>query len=691
VAADRAPARARIGLDVGGTFTDLFLLDQASGRAVRHKLPSTPADPYQAPVQGLREILRKAGIAAAEVEFIGLGTTVATNGLLERKGAVTALVTTKGFRDLLEIGRQRRPHPYDLFKRKVDPLVPRQLRFEVDERIAADGSVIASLDDTQLAAIVEQLERRQVQSVAVCLLNSYADPRHERQIAGRIRERLPAVSVTASHELIPEFREFERLSSTVINAYLMPVMKRYLTRFTEEVAGLGVKRTPYVMNSGGGIVSPALASARPIDMLLSGPSGGVSGALYLAQLSGHPNIITFDMGGTSTDVCLIQDSRAEITHGRTINAFPIRSTAVDVHTVGAGGSSIAWIDAGGMLRVGPHSAGANPGPACYGRDGAQPTVTDANVALGRLNQEYLLDGALRIDASRSLKAIEQLARVKGLDVLEAAAAILAISNTNIAQAIRFVSVERGLDPADFTLVAFGGAGPLHAAEVARELNMTVLIPPAPGVLCAMGVLTKDIQIDVSQTRLIGQADPQAGAQLQSIFESLEQRAVEMLKKTDIGAAQVALERTVDVRYRGQNFELTVPAPAGGELLEAVRASFDAAHERMYGYAQPQAPIELVTFRVKASLPTPRPKFAADPAAGAIAVQPRAQRRTYFEAIGDFVTCPVFARDDLPAGVTLQGPAIVEQMDTTIVVPPDFEASADGWGNLLLRCTHRTPQ
>lgn len=683
------PASIRIGIDVGGTFTDLFLIDEASGRTLRHKLPSTPEDPYKAPIQGMQEILKMAGARTSQVGFVGLGTTVATNALLERKGAVTGLVTTRGFRDMLEIQRQRRPHTYDPFARKSAALVPRQRCCEVTERIAADGSVIKPLEEADLAPVMERFAASGVQSVAICLLNSYVNPAHEARVAALIRAGWPGFAVSASQELIPEFREYERLSSTVANAYLMPVMQRYLDRFTASVREIGVPDAPFVMNSGGGVVGPSLAGRRPIDMLLSGPSGGVSGALYQAQASGHANIITFDMGGTSTDVCLIQEGRPDITHARTIAGLPIKTTAMDIHTVGAGGSSIAWIDAGDLLRVGPHSAGAKPGPACYGHDNALPTVTDANVVLGRLNQEYLLAGALRIDAQRSVRAIEErIAARKGLSVQEAAAAILAVSNVNIAQAIRYVSVERGLDPADFTLVAFGGAGPLHAAAVARELNMTVLVPPGPGVLCAMGVLTKDVQLDLSRTRLVRRSAPGAVADVSAIYDELERRAVDTFAQNRMASEGLAIERNVDARYVGQNFELSVQVPPGAigpQAIDAIREGFNAAHKRLYGYDRAAAEIELVTFRLRARLPVARPAIVERGAAGTGAAPvPSGTRSTWFETAQSFVACPVFDRASLGPGAVLIGPAIVEQMDTTTVIPPDFEARADAWGNLILR-------
>lgn len=682
------PGTLRIGIDVGGTFTDLFLLDEATGAVVRHKLPSTPQNPHQAPIKGLAEILEAAKAKPGMVRFVGLGTTVATNALLERKGALTGLITTEGFRDLLEIGRQKRPHVYDVRIARAAPLVPRERRLEVCERIAGDSAVITPLDRDGVVQAVEDLREARVDSIAICFLNSYANPAHELQAAALVREVWPDVLVTTSQELLPEFREYERLSSTVVNAYLMPMMKRYLARFKAEVADMGILETPFVMNSGGGVISPELAGERPVDMLFSGPSGGVSGAVYLAGLTGLANLITFDMGGTSTDVCLVQDGRPEVTNARTIGGLPLKSMALDVHTVGAGGSSIAWIDPGGLLRVGPQSAGAEPGPACYGTGGEDPTVTDANVVLGRLNRDYLLDGALKIDARRSEAAIERVvARAKGLSLHEAAAAILAVSNTSIAQAIQFVSVERGLDPADFVLVAFGGAGPLHAGAVARELGMRVLVPESPGVLCAMGVLTKDIQIDLSQTHILRPTDADRLGRLGAIYDGLETKARETFSFHRLATDRLVVERRLDVRYVGQNFELPVAVPAGAldrRALDQVKTAFDAAHKRLYGYDQPEKDIELVTFRIKALLPADRPdlrKAPGKPRRAALA--PIAQRQTFFEGEGGFVDCPVFARTDLVAGDEIRGPAIIEQMDTTTVLPPDFRARVDDIHNLFL--------
>ena len=685
----------RVGVDVGGTFTDLYLLDEASGNAVRHKLPSSPDRPHRAPITGLVEILEMAGAEPAEVAFVGLGTTVATNALLERKGAVTGLLTTRGFRDLLEIGRQKRPQVYDLFARKPPPLIPRERRLDVDERMAADGTVVRPLDAADLTSALERLLASGVESIAICFLNSYVDPAHEQLAAALIRERWPDGTISASQALLPEFREYERLSSTVVNAYLMPRMKSYLARFATEVQGLGCPELPFIMNSGGGVVSPQIGGERPIDTLFSGPSGGVSGAAYLAGLAGRNDIVTLDMGGTSTDVCLIRGGRPDVTTARTIDGLPVRSLAVDVHTVGAGGSSIAWVDSGGLLRVGPHSAGAAPGPACYGTGGEDPTVTDANVVLGRLNSRHLLGGALPIDAQRAHAALDRaIAAPRGTDVNEAAAAVLAVTTTSIAQAIRVVSVERGLDPGSFGLVAFGGAGPLHAADVARELGMAVLVPESPGVLCAMGVLTKDVQLDFSQTRIFFSTASGVTDEVGRIYSGLEDRALDALDRGGLDTRGLIVERALDARYVGQNFELSVPVPAGPIDTAALRSADEAFHEvhrRMYGYDQRDKEIELVTFRIAARLPVARPELrsARRPSRRG---GPRAatRRPVFFEAAGGFVDCPVHDREELDEGDRLEGPAVIEQMDTTTVVPPDFRLDVDGLLNLHLTSLRLAP-
>lgn len=679
----------RIGVDVGGTFTDVYLVENATGEVHRHKLPSTPDKPIVALIEGIKQILDLAGKDGSMVDFLGLGTTVSTNEFLERKGARTGLITTRGFRDLLEIGRQSRPHVYDLFVSKPSVLIDRHLRLEVRERVESDGTILVPVDEGAIRESASALVESGVKSIAICFINAYVNPANETAAARVIREAWPDIYVSVSHEISPEFREYERLSSVVVNAYLMPTTDTYLQEFERQVAMLGVRSKPLFMNSAGGVMTPALAARRPIDTLFSGPSGGVSAARHIAGLVDAPDLITFDMGGTSTDVCVIRSGNPEVTHNRTIGGVPIRTTALDVHAVGAGGSSIAWIDAGGLLHIGPESAGAQPGPACYGRGGKDPTVTDANVVLGRLHPHHLLGGRLKIDPELARIAIsKKIAEPKGVTVEEAAAAILELSIHNIAQALRYVSVERGLDPQDFVLVAFGGAGPLHSAFVARELGIgMVLIPENPGVLCAMGVLTKDIRVDSSRTKILNETDDGFWRQLQTVMSDLGAGAEQSLALQGFSTQDALLEYSADLRYIGQNYEINIKssiAPTTKEGWESVRESFHSAHERQYGYSSVEKPLQLVTARLTAIVPIQRPKaWRRKVTDGSVSAPPIGQREVFFEEGSGFISVSVLARSSLAPGVTVVGPAIIEQMDTTTIVPPTFNARVDNHLNLLI--------
>ncbi len=680
--------RYRVGLDVGGTFTDLFLFDRGSGRTYTHKVPSTPHQPHLAPLRGIAEILEKAGAIGKEVEFVGLGTTVATNALLENKGALTAVVTTKGFRDLLEIGRQTRPHLYDPFVNKTPQLVPRDLRREVAERVNAHGQVELSLDEAGLLQEIDYLRTRGVKSIAVCFLNTYLNPVNEHLAVRIIRRHWPEVNVIASYDIVPEFREYERFITTVVNAYLVPATYAYFTMFENMVAGLGIDVQPFVMSSSGGVFSPKMAAQRPIDTLFSGPSGGVSGAVFVSQLAGIQNVIALDMGGTSTEVCLIRDGKPQLSHQRVLNGYPIKTASFDIHTIGAGGSSIARMDDGGLLHVGPESVGADPGPACYEKGGIDPTVTDANVVLGRLNPDYLLDGRLKINAGKSAEVIQQkVASQKGIDVVAAAGAIIALAEASMAQALRVVSVERGIDPADFHLVAIGGAGPLHAAAVAKQVGMAgVLIPPNAGVLCALGVLTKDIQLSASRSTLVRESQPDACEKLDGTFQALERQIGADLAEHATHGRDIQFQRYADVRYRSQNHELSIPVANGNvtlDVLEEVKEAFHRAHEELYGYRFADREIELVTLRLTGFVPVDRPVLAGIEKDGGN-VQPTVQRyrKTYFNE-EEPQECPIYRRETFTAGTAFEGPAIVEQMDTTVIVPPGFRVKVDAYANLLM--------
>jgi N-methylhydantoinase A len=681
--------RARLGVDVGGTFTDVALWDAASGRVTALKLPSVPADPAEGILAGIRAILERDGVAPDALAFVAHGTTVATNALLEGKGARTALVTTHGFRDLLEIARQKRPDLYDLQADTPPPLVPRDQRWEVRERLLADGTVLQKLRREDLAAMLDALTAadERVEAIAVCFLYSFLDPTHERQAAEVIHERAPGIHVSLSSDVSPEFREYERLSTTVLNAYLGPLISRYVRRFDEDVRRLGVPVAPYINQSNGGVISTAAAAERPVRTLLSGPSAGVSGAAWVARVAGIDALITFDMGGTSTDVARVEGGRPVIVGERAIGGYPVRIPALEIESVGAGGGSIAWVDSGGALKVGPESAGAAPGPACYGRGGRRPTVTDANVALGRLSSTHLLDGGMPLSPDLAREALEGLGKQLGLSAIDAARGVLAVVNANMLSAIRIVSVRKGYDPRDYTMVAFGGAGPLHAGALARDLGVRrVLVPPAPGILCALGLLVEPLRLDLVRTRL-GLLDALPLAEIVDLFAGLEAEATAGLDREAVPPARRRLARAFDMRYLGQNFELTVDAPDAMWMdgVEALKRAFIAEHARVYGYAAEDEPIQIVNVRLTAlgepdplTPPTLKPAGRPEPDEARVGERP-----VYFDEAGDFVVTPIYRRERLLAGHLLNGPAVVEQMDSTTVVLPGQHALVDAHANLIV--------
>lgn len=665
--------RRLLGVDVGGTFTDFVYVED--GRTRIAKRPSTPADPGRAIVDGLREL----GWRPSEVVH---GSTVATNTLLTRSGAATALITTRGFRDTLEIGRQARPDLYALHPTRPEPLVGEALRFEVGERVAADGEVVEPLDEAGLAEVLDEIEASGVRSLAICFLFSFINPTHERRAAALARER--GFSVSVSHEVLPQHREYERMSTTVANAYLAPVMSSYLNRLEDalsEHAADGGAIGLRIMQSNGGSLSAAGAGEQAVRTVLSGPAGGVAGAFGAALAAGHERAITFDMGGTSADVSLCPGRLLERTD-LTIDGMPIRTPAVDLHTVGAGGGSIAWFDAGGALRVGPQSAGANPGPAAYGR-GETPTVTDAHAVLGRLRPEQRLGGTIVLDPARAEQALRSVAEPFGGDPRRAAAAVIDVINANMARALRVISVERGHDPARFTLIAFGGAGPLHACDLADALGIpAALIPPAPGVLSASGMLSADITRDAEQgvhlTISVGAEKQSADlAALREVYAGLRERALAAIGADGFGE-EARIEYAADLRYRGQSHELTVRLEDFGSE-QAIRAAFEAAHEERFGFRDAQRDVELVTARAKARAEARAgggqrlPSVDAAESAGAesehevIWDQPRTTRFIERAAVVEQVA----------------GPAVITQVDATTLVPPGWAARPLESGALLL--------
>jgi len=681
-----------VGIDTGGTFTDLVAVDLAHGRYHYHKVPTTTGDPARGILEGIAEILELNGLARADVTFLVLGTTLATNAVLEGKWARTGVITTAGFRDVLELARQRRPHYFNLDIPKPMPPAPRDCRIEVAERIAHDGAVVTPLAEDDVRRAVEVLRGKKVEAVAICLLHAYANPEHEARAKALVQALWPEAYLCASGEVLAEFREFERFATATVNASLMPIMDRYLERFERGVADLGVAATPRVMQSNGGAVSPGAVRKLPVNTFFSGPAGGVIGSVALGEALGLSNLITFDMGGTSTDVCLIRDGEPAKKSERQMAGFPVRTRTLDIHTIGAGGGSIAWVDAGGLLKVGPQSAGAEPGPAAYGRGGTRPTVTDANVVLGRLNPRTLLGGRMAMHSDRARGVIDELARAVGVDPIEAAAGVLEIINVNMMGAVRVISVEQGEDPREFALVAFGGAGPLHAADVARNMGMRkVLVPPRPGLLSALGLIHADVRGDFSLTRLL-RAEPRNLAALNRGLDELRQRGAAWIKAE--GEREARFQWYADLRYFGQNFELILELKR--ERLDAgalarLTQSFHHRHKDHYGYDMPGHPVEVVNLRLVVTATRRAPPAERVTAKRGDLTQALIEtRKVWFPGKG-FTATPVYDRERLPAGCRIAGPAIVEQMDTTTVVPPQAVVKNDRSGYLHMELAPLTQQ
>jgi N-methylhydantoinase A len=655
------PARAgvRVGVDVGGTFTDLVAL--VDGALVTRKVPSTPQDPSI----GMLQAIEAAELDPGSVEVLSHGTTVATNTLLQRRGARTALVTTAGFRDLLEIGRQNRAELYDLTATRPEPLVPRSLRFPLAERMAPDG-VLTALDEDHLGNVVNALAAASPEAVAVCLLFGFAHPEHEQRVAAAIRAALPDIPVSTSSTVLPEFREFERCSTTVADAYLTPKLGAYLARLTQTVQSRGLP-DPLVMQSSGGVVTAEQATGHAVSFLLSGPAAGVVGAAHTAAGSGYDDVLSIDMGGTSTDVAAVSSGQVHITTESEVAGVPIKSPMVDVHTVSAGGGSIAWVDAGGVLRIGPHSAGAEPGPVAYDRGGTRPTVTDANLMLGYLGDDMQLGGAITLRRDKAERVITELGTQLGLGPAQTAEGIIRVANTEMSRALRVSSVQRGLDPRRFALVAFGGAGPLHACALAEELGMrTVLVPKASGVLSALGLAISDLRRDYV-TAVI--------AVLSEAGDRLERAFTDMIRLAEKDLPDPRLQRYTDLRYRGQSFELTVSADQLDTLIE----QFHAAHEQRYGYRMATEPIEVVNARLVATVPVPKPQATEPPSE--IDSPSRTTRWVYLDQAWRDV--PVYDRNTLGRGSTLTGPAVLELAEATCLVRPGWVGRIDDTGTLLL--------
>jgi N-methylhydantoinase A len=668
----------RIGVDSGGTFTDVCLFDDTTGSVAVWKVASTPDDPSRGIAAGVGQGIERVGAAAASVAYFGHGTTVATNALIQHKGARTGLITTDGFRDLLEIGRQKRPDLYDIHIEKPIVLVSRDLRLEVPERVRHDGTVEVPLDQDALRAAVRQLRDAGVSAVAVCFLYGFVAEQHEAIAARILADEFPEAFASISHVVAPEFREFERMSTAVVNAYLGPAMQAYIRQLERRLSALGLTVAPHLTQSNGGVISFEQAARLPVRTVLSGPSTGVVGAREVGRQAGFSELITFDMGGTSSDVALLSGGECRLASEAVVHGYPIKAPMLDIHTVGAGGGSIAFVDSGGLLKVGPRSAGADPGPVCYGLGGDEPTVTDANVVLGTLHPEFLLGGRMPVRHDLAVAAITRLAGRLGLGVMETAQGIVSVVTANMARAIRVISVQRGYDPRDYTLVAFGGAGPLHAARLARELEIgQVLVPVSPGILCAMGLLLTDLRTDFALTRLTTLNDA-AWPVVEDAFAVLTGRAEAWFEAEGIEPAARRIVRTVDMRYAGQNYELPIL------LQDGLADAFAAAHRRLYGFAADDEPVQLVTFRVEASAIVPKATFAAQPDAGPDASGAvTGKRAVWLPEAGGFVDCPIYDRTLLRAGNRFMGPAIVEQMDATTIVLPGTTVRVEPYLNLVL--------
>ena len=679
----------RVAVDIGGTFTDATLIDEVTGNVAIAKVLTTPSDPSEGFMRALERALAEGGVEAAQVGLVVHATTVATNAIIEGKIARSGFVTTDGFRDLLEIARQVRPTLYDPQFEKPPPLVPRDRAVVVRERLGPAGEVLVPLDDDSVREAAAILRREAVESVAVCLLHAYVNPAHEQRVGAILAEELPGVPVSLSAEVAPEFREYLRASTTVINAAIRPVVERYLERIEARLAAAGIDAKLLVMQSSGGVFSSEAARRRPVFMVESGPAAGVIASAYLGETIGCADILSFDMGGTTAKVGLIQNGRPSVTKdynvgghagagigGMSLSGYPVRTPVVDLVEIGAGGGSIAWVDSGGLLRVGPQSAGADPGPVCYRGGGTEPTVTDANVVLGRLNPAYFLGGEIGLDVEGARRAIdERCAKPLGLDVTTAANGIVEIANAAMVNALHLISVQRGYDPRDFVLIGFGGAGPVHANALARDAEMrTVLIPRSPGIFSATGLLTTDIKRDAATT-LMRALDELDAAELEARYAELELAGTAELTREGIAGDAIEFLRQVDLRYVGQSFELTIPAGEG--MVER----FHAEHDRTYGFSAPAEPVECVSLRLtsigRIAKPPPRPLHTEGTA------EPKEHRQVFYAEAGGYVDCPIYDRYALPAGAAFDGPAVIEEFDSTTVVHPGYGVRVDETGNLLI--------
>jgi N-methylhydantoinase A len=667
-----------IGVDIGGTFTDVVALDTSTG-ALRSSKALTA---YGDEGQGVLTCLSDLGIAPEALERLAHGTTIGTNAILERRGAKTALLATQGFRDLLEIGRTRRMAPntlFDLTFRRPDPLVPRALRFDVKERLLSSGEVLEPLDLVDLRRTLGALAEAGVESVAICYLHSYAEPAHERATREEAARLLPQASVSLSHEVIPEYREFERMSTTVLNAYIAPLLEHYLDKLSGKLAGIGARARIFVMSSNGGTMSIERAKRFPAQTVLSGPAGGVVAGVMVGERTSIRHLITYDMGGTSTDVSMVRDLRPRLTVDNVITGLPIKVPQVDINTVGSGGGSVAWVSEEGQLRVGPRSAGSRPGPICYGRGGTEITVTDANLVLGRLALRRKLGGKIAPSDALVRPAMQAMAKRLGIaDEYRMADGIVRIAVAKMVSSIREISVARGYDPRECALVAFGGAGPMHATQIAADMGIPrVVVPPFAGAFSALGLVASDIRHDLVETVLVHVAD-KAMAKVAHAHARIEAQGRARLADDGFEGCEVVIERSLDMRYKGQAFELNIPVPAAVPDAATLRSDFNRAYAQAYGHANEDDEIEIVNARLAAAIRIAKPELRGPEAPG----EPMIERRTvWFAERTDAV--PILDRERLPRGQRYDGPLVVEEIGATTVVFPGWSMERDGHDNLVI--------
>ena len=688
----------RFGFDIGGTFTDFVLIDTASGEIASYKALTTPEDPSRAVVEGWEELLAGAGVAGGAVERAIHGTTLITNALIERKGAKAALITTKGFRDILEMAKEMRYDIYDLLLVLPEPLVERPLRFEVDERINARGEVLTPLKPAELEVLAATLADVGIEAVAVCYLHAFTNPEHEQRTGAWLGENLPGVSVSLSSEVAPQIREYERMSTTVCNAYVQPLAERYLARIEESLRERGFGQGLYLMLSSGGVTTLETAARFPVRLVESGPAAGALAAVYYGELVGERDLVSFDMGGTTAKMCLIRDGSPTVTDTFEIarvhrfkrgSGLPVRVPTIEMIEIGAGGGSIARIDELGLLKVGPESAGADPGPACYGLGGVEPTVTDADLLLGYLNPEYFLGGRMGLDRGAAEAAVgSRIAEPMGLGVTEAAHGLYRVVNENMISAIRVHIAEQGGDPRRLKLIAFGGAGPMHAHAIAQALKMEGYICPArAGVASAIGFLTAPAAFEYART-FIGRLEGTTLGELDRIYAELEEQGRQTLLEAGVSAGEMTFSRQADLRHVGQGYEIVVNLPyaqlSGVDLDGELRPRFYRAYEEIYGHAHRHLDLEITTCRLTASGPRPRVKLQRVVESGYTPEQAiKGSRRAYFAELGGFIETPLYDRSKLSAGATFRGPAIVEEVDSTAVIGPGTQVTVDHYANLVV--------